>query len=166
MARRAGSLQGKPAVHAAVGAIRWSTCPAPGAPVPLETVRLTRAYIGMYSPTVARASTTSDAFNAVAEPRRREILDALAGGEQSVGELAQRLRVAQPVVSKHLRVLRDVNLVARRDQGRRRLYRLNGAALRPIHEWLRRYEESWSQAFDRMELVLQTLESREERQDG
>jgi DNA-binding transcriptional ArsR family regulator len=120
----------------------------------------------MYSPTVARASTTSDAFNAVAEPRRREILDALAGGEQSVGELAQRLRVAQPVVSKHLRVLRDVNLVARRDQGRRRLYRLNGAALRPIHEWLRRYEESWSQAFDRMELVLQTLESREERQDG
>ncbi|MGC8473007.1 MAG: ArsR/SmtB family transcription factor, partial [Candidatus Dormibacteria bacterium] len=89
---------------------------------------------------MARASTTSDAFNAVAERRRREILDALAGGEHSVGELAQCLRVAQPVVSKHLRVLRDVDLVVRRDQGRRRLYRLNGAALRPIHEWLRRYE--------------------------
>ena len=115
---------------------------------------------------MARASTTSDAFNAVAEPRRREILDALAGGERSVGELAECLRVAQPVVSKHLRVLRDVRLVARREHGRRRLYRLNGAALRPIHEWLRRYEESWSQAFDRMEMVLQTLESQEERRDG
>ena len=115
---------------------------------------------------MARASTTSDAFNAVAEPRRRQILDALAGGEHSVGELAQSLRVAQPVVSKHLRVLRDVNLVARRDQGRRRLYRLNGAALRPIHEWLRRYEESWSGAFDRMEMVLQTLEAQEELQHG
>ena len=101
----------------------------------------------------------------MAEPRRREILDALAGGEHSVGEPAQSLRVAQPVVSKHLRVLRDVNLVARRDQGRRRLYRLNGAALRPIHEWLKRYQESWPGAFDRMEMVLQTVEAQEERQD-
>lgn len=115
---------------------------------------------------MARASTTSDAFNAVAEPRRREILDALAAGERSVGELAQCLQVAQPVVSKHLRVLRDVRLVARRDQGRRRLYRLNGAALRPIHQWLQRYEESWSGALDRMETVLRTLESQEDRKNG
>ncbi|HVD03511.1 MAG TPA: metalloregulator ArsR/SmtB family transcription factor [Candidatus Dormibacteraeota bacterium] len=111
---------------------------------------------------MARASTTSDAFNAVAEPRRRAILDALAGGEHSVGELAESLRVAQPVVSKHLRVLRDVNLVSRRDAGRRRVYRLNGANLRPIHDWVRRYERSWSQAFDRMEMVLQRLESQED----
>jgi len=118
--------------------------------------------MSMYSPAMARASTTSDAFNAVAEPRRRAILDALAGGEHSVGELAESLRVAQPVVSKHLRVLRDVNLVSRRDAGRRRVYRLNGANLRPIHDWVRRYERSWSQAFDRMEMVLQRLESQED----
>ena len=124
------------------------------------------AHIGMYSAAVARASTTSDAFNAVAEPRRREILDALGGGEHSVAELAERLRVAQPVVSKHLRVLRDVNLVARRDDGRRRLYRLNGAALRPIHDWVRRYEQSWSQAFDGMETVVSGLESQEDCHDG
>jgi DNA-binding transcriptional ArsR family regulator len=115
---------------------------------------------------MARASTTSDAFNAVAEPRRRAILDALAGGERSVGELAESLRVAQPVVSKHLRVLRDVDLVARRDDGRRRVYRLNGAGLRPIHDWVRRYEHSWSVAFDRMEMVLQRLDSQEGCQDG
>lgn len=123
---------------------------------------MTHAYMSMYSPAMARASTTSDAFNAVAEPRRRAILDALAGGEHSVGELAESLRVAQPVVSKHLRVLRDVNLVSRRDAGRRRVYRLNGANLRPIHDWVRRYERSWSQAFDRMEMVLQRLESQED----
>lgn len=115
---------------------------------------------------MARASTTSDAFNAVAEPRRRAILDALAEGEQSVGELAESLRVAQPVVSKHLRVLRDVNLVARRYDGRRRVYRLNGAGLRPIHDWMRRYEQSWSRAFDRLEMVLQGLESQEGCHDG
>ncbi len=124
------------------------------------------AHIGMYPAAVARASTTSDAFNAVAEPRRREILDALARGEHSVGELAERLRVAQPVVSKHLRVLRGVNLVVRRDDGRRRLYRLNGAALRPIHDWVQRYEQSWSQAFDRMEMVVQGLEPQEDSHDG
>ena len=127
---------------------------------------MTSAHIGMYSAVVARASTTSDAFNAVAEPRRREILDALARGEHSVGELAERLRVAQPVVSKHLRVLRGVNLVARRDDGRRRVYRLNGSALRPIHDWVQRYEQSWSQAFDRMEMVLQSLEPQEDSHDG
>ncbi len=79
---------------------------------------------------MARATTTSDAFNAVAEPRRRQILDALASGERSVGELVEALQVAQPVVSKHLKVLRDVDLVAMRESGRRRLYRLNGAPLR------------------------------------
>lgn len=112
---------------------------------------------------MARASTTSDAFNAVAEPRRRQILDALASGEHSVGGLVERLQVAQPVVSKHLKVLREVDLVAVRDAGRQRLYRLNGAPLKTIHDWVRGYERSWSQAFDRMDIVLDELSSQEDR---
>ena len=111
---------------------------------------------------MARATTTSDAFNAVAEPRRRQILDALASGERSVGELVEALQVAQPVVSKHLKVLRDVDLVAVRESGRRRLYRLNGAPLKTIHDWVRSYEQSWSEAFDRMDIVLGELRSQEE----
>jgi DNA-binding transcriptional ArsR family regulator len=111
---------------------------------------------------MARASTTSDAFNAIAEPRRRQILDALASEEHSVGELVETLHVAQPVVSKHLKVLREVDLVAVRDAGRQRLYRLNGAPLKKIHDWVRSYEQSWSQAFDRMDIVLQELKSQED----
>ncbi len=111
---------------------------------------------------MARATTTSDAFNAVAEPRRRQILDALASGERSVGELVEALQVAQPVVSKHLKVLRDVHLVAVRESGRRRLYRLNGAPLKTIHDWVRSYEQSWSEAFDRMDIVLGELRSQED----
>lgn len=112
---------------------------------------------------MARASTTSDAFNAVAEPRRRQILDALASGEHSVGELVEALHVAQPVVSKHLKVLRNVDLVSVRDAGRQRLYRLNGAPLRTIHDWVRSYEETWSRAFDRMDDVVEELRSQEDR---
>ena len=85
---------------------------------------------------MARAATTADAFNAVAEPRRRQILDLLAAGEQPVNELVRRLGVAQPQVSKHLRVLREVGAVDVREDGRRRLYRLNGRALKPIHDWV------------------------------
>src|SRR5215218_5247716 len=85
-------------------------------------------------PVMARAATTADAFNAVAEPRRRQILDALAAGERPVGELAAVLRLAQPQVSKHLRVLREVGAVDVRDDGRRRLYRVNGQALKPIRD--------------------------------
>jgi len=111
---------------------------------------------------MARVATTADAFNAVAEPRRREILDVLVGGEQAVNDLADLLGLAQPQVSKHLRVLRKVGAVQVRDQGRRRLYRLNGAALRPIHDWVRGFEQTWSERFEELDLVLDDLKRQEE----
>ena len=114
---------------------------------------------------MARAATTTDAFNAVAEPRRRQILDVLAGGEQPVNDLVERLGVAQPVVSKHLRVLRTVGLVDVREEGRQRIYRLNGRSLKPIHDWVKRYEETWNERFDRLETVLEELKGKEE-EDG
>lgn len=89
---------------------------------------------------MARAATTTDAFHAVAEPRRRQILDLLAGGELPVNDLAQRLGLAQPQVSRHLRVLREAGLVRVRDQGRRRLYRLNPEPLKPLQDWLGQYD--------------------------
>jgi len=115
---------------------------------------------------MARAATTADAFNAVAEPRRREILDALAGGERPVNDLVAQLRLAQPLVSKHLRVLRQVGLVGVRDHGRQRLYRLDGRALKPIHDWVKNYERSWSQRFDRLDVVLEELKKTKEENDG
>ena len=126
---------------------------------------LTYAYIGMYYRHVARAATTADAFNAIAEPRRREILDALAGGERSVNDLVARLGLAQPQVSKHLRVLREVGAVEVRGDGRRRLYRLNGQALKPIHDWVGAYEQTWSERFDQLDVVLDELKTEEE-EDG
>jgi DNA-binding transcriptional ArsR family regulator len=114
---------------------------------------------------MARAATTTDAFNAVAEPRRREILDLLAKGERPVNDLVRRLRLGQPQVSKHLRVLREVGLVKVRDQGRHRLYRLNGRPLKSIHEWVKNYELAWNERFDRMDEVLDELK-REEDSDG
>jgi DNA-binding transcriptional ArsR family regulator len=114
---------------------------------------------------MARAATTTDAFNAVAEPRRREILDLLAGGERPVNDLVRALGLAQPQVSKHLRVLREVGAVDVRDEGRRRLYRLNGHALKPIHDWVKAYEQSWSERFDRLDVVLEDLK-RKEQGDG
>lgn len=109
---------------------------------------------------MARAATTTDAFNAIAEPRRREILDVLAGGERSVGDLVERLGLAQPLVSKHLRVLREVGLVDVREQGRQRLYRLNGAALKPVHDWVKDFERTWSERFDELDVVLEELKAR------
>jgi DNA-binding transcriptional ArsR family regulator len=111
---------------------------------------------------MARAATTADAFNAVAEPRRRQILDALAGGERPVKELVRVLGLAQPQVSKHLRVLREVGAVDVRDEGRQRLYRLNGHALKPIHDWVKTYERSWSEQFERLDAVLEELKQKEE----
>src|SRR5918999_2831212 len=111
---------------------------------------------------MARAATTADTFNAVAEPRRRQILDALAGGERPVNELVRVLGLAQPQVSKHLRVLREVGAVAVRNEGRQRLYRLNGRALKPIHDWVKTYERSWSERFDRLDVVLEDLKKEEE----
>ena len=110
---------------------------------------------------MARAATTTDAFNAVAEPRRRQILDTLAGGERAVNDLVRDLGLAQPQVSKHLRVLREVGAVEMREDGRRRLYRLNAAALKPIHDWVTSYERSWSERFDRLDVVLEELKQRE-----
>ena len=114
---------------------------------------------------MARAATTTDAFNAVAEPQRRRILDLLAGGERAVNELVARLELTQPQVSKHLRVLREVGAVAVRDDGRRRLYRLNGAALKPIHDWVKAYERTWQERFDAMDEVLEQL-TEQEADDG
>jgi DNA-binding transcriptional ArsR family regulator len=110
---------------------------------------------------MARAATTADAFNAVAEPRRRQILDVLAGGEHPVNDLVQMLGLAQPQVSKHLRVLREVGAVEVRDEGRQRLYRLNGLALKPIHDWVKDYEQTWSERFDELDLVLEELKEKE-----
>jgi DNA-binding transcriptional ArsR family regulator len=115
---------------------------------------------------MARAATTADAFNAVAEPRRREILDVLAGGERPVNDLVRVLGLGQPQVSKHLRVLRDVGAVHVRDEGRQRLYRVNGHALKPIHDWVRGYERTWSERFDRLDLVLEDLKEKEEGDGG
>jgi DNA-binding transcriptional ArsR family regulator len=113
---------------------------------------------------MARAATTTDAFNAVAEPRRRQILDLLASGERPVNDLGRLLGMSQPLVSKHLRVLREVGAVEVRDEGRRRLYRLNGRALKPIHDWVKDYERFWSERFDRLDVVLE--EMKEEEGDG
>ena len=106
---------------------------------------------------MARAATTTDAFNAVAEPRRRQLLDAIASGERPVNELVASLGWPQPLVSKHLRVLREVGLVEARDDGRQRLYRLNGSALKPIFDWVKDYEQLWSERFERMDVVLAEL---------
>jgi DNA-binding transcriptional ArsR family regulator len=113
-------------------------------------------------PDVARAATTADAFNAVAEPRRRQILDVLAGGERPVNDLVHELDMAQPQVSKHLRVLREVGAVQVRDEGRQRLYRLNGHALKPIHDWVKNYERSWSERFEQLDAVLEDLKQKEQ----
>jgi DNA-binding transcriptional ArsR family regulator len=106
---------------------------------------------------MARAATTADAFNAVAEPRRRQILDLLTDGERSVNELVALLDVPQPLVSKHLRVLREVGLVQVRDKGRQRMYRLDGRPLQAIHEWVTNYERTWAERFDRLDVVLDEL---------
>ena len=93
---------------------------------------------------MARAATTSDAFNAVAEPRRREILNYLALRERPVGEIVDALEMEQPSVSKHLRVLHDVGLVTARREGRHMIYRVNGDAMRPLHEWTGTFERFWT----------------------
>jgi DNA-binding transcriptional ArsR family regulator len=99
---------------------------------------------------MARASTTSDAFNAIAEPRRREILSYLAANERPVGEIVTALGLEQPSVSKHLRVLRDVGLVRMRCQGRQKLYRTNAEAIRPLHEWAAAFERYWQHQLNRV----------------
>jgi DNA-binding transcriptional ArsR family regulator len=111
---------------------------------------------------MARAATTADAFNALAEPRRRQILEVLVGGERPVNELVDTLGLAQPQVSKHLRVLREVGAVDVRDHGRQRVYRLNAAALKPMHDWVKQFERSWSERFDALDDVLEDLKQKEQ----
>jgi len=120
--------------------------------------------ISEYDGTVARSSTTSDVFNAIAEAHRREILDALITGEKAVGAIVDDLSMSQPQVSKHLRVLSEVGLVSCRADGRRRLYRLEPARLRPFHEWLAKYERAWNDRLDRLDDYLKELQQQGERQ--
>jgi DNA-binding transcriptional ArsR family regulator len=114
---------------------------------------------------MARSSTTSDVFNAIAEVRRREILDALMAGEKAVGTIVADLSLSQPQVSKHLRVLSEVGLVKCRVQGRHRLYSLEPARLRPLHEWLAKYEQMLNEQLDRMDDYLKELQKRENSSD-
>ncbi len=110
---------------------------------------------------MARSPTTSDVFNAIAEAHRREILDALIAGERAVGEIVDDVSMSQPQVSKHLRVLSEVGLVRCRAEGRRRLYRLEPAHLRPLREWLAKYEQGWNDRMDRMDDYLKELQQGE-----
>jgi len=120
--------------------------------------------ISEYDEWVARASTTSDVFNAIAEEHRREILDVLMAGEKAVGAIVDDLSMSQPQVSKHLRVLSEVGLVRSRADGRRRLYRLEPARLRPMQEWLAKYEQAWNDRLDRVDDYLRELQHQGERQ--
>ena len=113
---------------------------------------------------MARAATTSDVFNAIAEPQRRQILVLLRAGEQPVTELAEELGMTQPGASKHLRVLREVGLVQDRKAGKQRLYRLDAKGLRPIHEWIGGFEQFWNESFDRLDDYVQDLKM-ERKQD-
>jgi DNA-binding transcriptional ArsR family regulator len=111
---------------------------------------------------MARTATTSDAFNAVAEAGRRQLLDALGTGEATVGQLVDSLGFTQPQVSKHLGVLRAVDLVSVRAEGRHRWYRVNGPALKPVHDWVRSFEQSWNTRLDRLDDLLAELQTTEE----
>ena len=106
---------------------------------------------------MARTPTTTDAFNAVAEASRRQLLDAIGTGEATVNELVERLGLSQPQVSKHLAVLRQVGLVLVRRDGKHRWYRVNGPALRPIHDWVRSYEHTWNTRLDQLDDLLAEL---------
>ena len=117
-----------------------------------------------YDGAVARSSTPSDVFNAIAEARRREILDALMAGEKAVGAIVNDLSMSQPQVSKHLRVLNEVGLVRCRAEGRRRLYSLEPGRLRPLHEWLAQYERAWNDRLDRVDDYHKELQQQGEQQ--
>lgn len=102
---------------------------------------------------MARAATTTDVFNAIAEPRRREIIGMLSdGGEHAVGDVVLRLRMAQPAVSKHLGVLRKVGVVTVSKRGQMRYYRLNAKELKPVHDWVKVFERFWTQQLDRIKI--------------
>lgn len=107
---------------------------------------------------MARAATTTDAFNAVAEPKRREILDLLSSGERSVSDIVSHIPVSQPQISKHLKVLKSVGLVRSRTDGRQRLYSLDPVALKPMHEWVSQFEKMWIARLDRLDDYVSELQ--------
>jgi DNA-binding transcriptional ArsR family regulator len=111
---------------------------------------------------MARAATTSDAFNAIAEPQRRDILVLLRGGERPVTELARNLGMSQPQASKHLRVLREVGLVRVREAGKQRLYDLDADGLRPVRQWVGGFERFWNETFDRLDEYVRDLDQGQE----
>ena len=119
--------------------------------------------ISEYDGLMARSSTTSDVFNAIAEVHRRDILDVLMTGEKAVGAIVDDVAMSQPQVSKHLRVLSEVGLVRSRVDGRRRLYRIEPARLRPMHDWLAKYERAWNERLDRVDDYLHELQHQGER---
>lgn len=128
------------------------------APAPARRARRLDAYRYRHMiPAMARAATTSDVFNAIAEPQRRRILVLLRAGERPVTELAGELGMTQPGASKHLRVLREVGLVRHRRAGKQRLYALDARGLRPVHEWTGGFERFWSESFDRLDAYVQDL---------
>ncbi|MUM19482.1 winged helix-turn-helix transcriptional regulator [Mycobacterium sp. CBMA271] len=111
---------------------------------------------------MARTPTTADAFNAIAEAGRRELLGAIGTGEVTVNELVARTHMGQPQVSKHLSVLRAVDLVRVRSHGRHRFYRVNGAALRPVHDWVAAFERTWNERLDRLDDLLTELKEEDQ----
>ncbi|HVK14473.1 MAG TPA: metalloregulator ArsR/SmtB family transcription factor [Gemmataceae bacterium] len=115
---------------------------------------------------MARSPTTSDAFNAIAEPRRRQILDLLAKGERPVNDVVAELGLTQPQVSKHLKVLKEVGLVTVRDAGRQRVYQLNAERLKPVHDWVKAYEQFWNERLDRLAEYLTELQAPTEADSG
>ena len=114
---------------------------------------------------MARTPTTFDPFNAVAEPKRRQVLEVLGTQELSVNEIVKRLGWNQPMVSKHLGVLKEVGLVSERRVGRQRMYRVNAERLKPIYDWVAPFEHYWSERYDRLDEVLQDLKSKEKREN-
>ena len=114
---------------------------------------------------MARVPTTHDPFNAVAEPKRRQVLEAIGMGEISVNDLVSKLGWPQPMVSKHLGVLKKVGLVRERRVGRQRLYRVNADQLKPIYDWVTPFERFWSERFNRLDEVLQEVQKKERKNE-
>lgn len=128
----------------------------------LALYRLTYSYISIYITHMARRATTSDVYNAIAEPQRRHIINLLAKGELSVNDISERLEFNQPQTSKHLKVLKEVDLVSVRKEGKQRFYSLNGDNLKPIHDWVASFAHLWTERFDRLETYLEDLQRKEQ----
>jgi DNA-binding transcriptional ArsR family regulator len=115
---------------------------------------------------MARTPTTFDPFNAIAEPRRRRLLETLGGNSLPVGEIARRLGWPQPMISKHLAVLKQVGLVSEQRVGRLRVYRVNAERLKPVHDWVKPFERLWEARLDRLEDLLHEVQAKEVSDDS